>query len=159
MADEEAGYDVPDTSDVPKFWADGPNKGRRVSTTPVKVRSLKLDPDEHEIRVNARRLAAMGNVGQLEIEKEWARLVANDKENAYEMAVMLKENSHLRRQYLPPSRWPTYALVAALSLMVMVQAAMFFRRPTLAATPTPTAPPDAESASAAPSRQKGRVAQ
>jgi hypothetical protein len=126
-------YSVPDTRDVPKRWADGPNAGKLVHKTPMKVRSLKLDPDEHDVRLSARRLAAMGDVGRLEIDAAWAEKVAIDKKNAYEMAVMLKENGHLRRQYVPPSRWPTIALVTVLVLLATLQAANLWR----AQHPTP----------------------
>lgn len=135
-ADREAetrGYHVPDTRDIPKVWADGPHKGKRVGTTPVKVRSLKLDPDVQEIELNARRLHGMSDSGRLGIDAMWAEKVFLDKKNAYEMAVMLEQNAHLRQRYMPPSRRPIYLLVTVLALLVALQFALFFQsqRPTL----------------------------
>lgn len=155
--DAQRGYSVPDTRDVPKRWADGPNAGKLVHKTPLKVRSLKLDPDEHDVRLSARRLAAMGDVGRLEIDAAWAEKVAFDKKNAYEMAVMLKENGHLRRQYVPPSRWPTFLLVTVQAVLVALLFTMFIRsqHPTPPKeVPTPDPPGGKE---VAPEAQQGRA--
>lgn len=125
--EEMRGYSVPDTRDVPKVWADGPNKGKLVSRTPVKVRALKLDPVEAEARAEASRLAKLGSLGKLEIEAQHAVHVAELKQAAYEVAYSYQKNPWLRQEVVPPSRWPTFALVTVLALLVAVQVAMFWQ--------------------------------
>lgn len=135
-ADREAetrGYHVPDTRDVPKVWADGPHKGKRVGSTPVKVRSLKLDPVESEARAEASRLARIGSLGKLELEAQHAQAVANLKMSAYEVAYSFQQNPWLRQEVVPKSKLPMIALVTFLGLLAAMQFALFFQsqRPTL----------------------------
>jgi hypothetical protein len=152
-------YSVPDTRDVPKRWADGPNAGKLVHKTPMKVRSLKLDPVEAEARAEASRLAKLGKLGKLEIEARHAMQVAELKQAAYEVAYSYQENPWLRREVVPPSRWPIYVLVVVLALLVTLQAANLWRaqHPTLRAEDATKAAPGTGEVVKAEELRKGRA--
>ena len=158
MQDESEGYDVPDTSDLPKFWADGPNKGKRVGTTSIKVRSLKLDPNESVLRAEAAELARLTDLGRLEVDKDHAQLEADLKKAAYELACSFKRHPWKRVTHVPPSRWPTYLLTAVLAALVMVQVVLFVQsqRPTPQTPEVLLQPPPAPERRVA-SLRKGRV--
>lgn len=158
VPDEARGYSVPDTSDTPRRWADGPHKGKLVSSTPVKVRALKLDPVESEARALANRLAKLGSLGKLEIEADHARKVANLKEAAYEVAYCQQQNPWVKQEIVPPSRWPMVLLVTVQAVLVALLAAALWQnyRPTPSSSVGAHTPPVLQEA--APEAQQGRVA-
>lgn len=95
---------------------------------------LKLNREEHEAAIAARRLARMENVGALEIKAQFAARLAESAQAEFEIAQLVKSNGWLVANQAPPKRWPLILLAVLVSAMLGLQVAMFVRsqpHPTL----------------------------
>lgn len=118
---------------------------------------LKLNREEHEAAIAARRLAKLENVGALEIKAQFAARLAESAQAEFELAQLVKSNGWLVANQAPPKRWPLILLAALVSVMLGLQVAMFVRsqHPPF---PTSESAPKAGEGSKAVRERKGRAA-
>lgn len=96
---------------------------------------IRLDRDEHEQAIAARRLVDLGDVGVLEVQAAFAKHLMQETEAKLELAKLVKQNRWLvPAQQQPPRRWLTLlqvGLLVAIFAGVALLAGQTLRHPTL----------------------------
>lgn len=110
-----------------KIWLNGPNRGKEVSQTPIKIRqgdSLKLD---NEANLTEHQLSAMQDKEWLLKQSKFFGHMHTATTSFYDAAVMADEDPRLLANQRPPSRWPLRLLVGAMLVLVALVCGLSWR--------------------------------